>query len=243
MADTDYLPRRVQTAWSRAAVPESVKAMLLLHGNPEYCSMWDDFFGDALDAKYPADGGTGTQAPAISANADNGLFELVTQGNQATDSCILTTNRHWDGDRGIYFATRIKINAITSCKWSVGLGDEQTDTGPINSKASATFNISDFVGLSFDTADDTNVTVQSNGGSNDLNADTSFTLVADTYFVLEIVCKGNHASVFINGTQVGGGAEVIEGGVNLGPVWFVEQNDTPARTLGVDWWFITGPRS
>lgn len=245
MADTDYLPRRVQNAWSRAAVPESVKAMLLLHGNPEYFSMWDDFFGDALDAKYPADGGTGTQAPAISANADNGVFGLTTQGNQATDSCVLTTNRHWDGDRGIYFATRINVSTIADIKFSVGLGDEQTDTGPINSKASATFNISDFVGISYDTADDALLTVQSNGGTTDLNLDSdpAFTVVGGEWFVLEIVVKGNHASVFINGTQRGGGAEVVEGGVNLGPVWYVEQNAASAVTLEIDWWFCTGPRT
>lgn len=245
MADIDYLPRRIQTAWSRSAVPESVKAQLLLHGNPEYCSYWDDFLGDSIHDLYPANGGTGTQAVGVTA-ADNGTLTVATQGNQATDSAVQSgPGLHWDGDRGIYFATRFKVSAVTSVKFSVGLTDEQTDSGPINSKASATFNVSDFVGISFDTADDTLLTVQSNGGSTDLNADSSpaFTVAADTYLILEVVVKGNNASVFVNGTQIGGGADVVEGGVNMMPIWYIEQNDTAARTLTADWYVIIGPRA
>src|SRR3990167_3055981 len=129
MAANDYLPRRVQTAWSRAAVPESVKAMLLLHGNPEYCSHWDDFLGDSIHDMYPTNGGAGTQVVGVTA-ADNGTLTLTTQGNQATDSAIQTgPGLHWDGDRGIYFAALLSVSTVSNIKFSVGLTDEQTDTG------------------------------------------------------------------------------------------------------------------
>lgn len=243
MATTDFLPRRIDRAISRAAIPESLRSALVMGADsPEFCRWFDDFLGDALNARYPAVGGTGTEVAGITA-AIGGTATLATQGNQATDSAVLSgPGLHWDGDHSFYFAAKLKISAITNVKWSVGIADEQTDTGPINSKASATFNISDFVGLSFDTADDTNVTFQSNGGTTDANTNTSFTLVADTYFIVELVGRGNHVSVFINGSYATGGAEVIEGGVAMMPIFYIEQNDTAARTMTIDWMGIVGPR-
>lgn len=243
MATNSYLPRRADVAFSRLAIPENLKAALIMGADsPEYCRFFDDFLGDQVEDGYPANGGTGTQVVGVTA-AVNGTLTLASQGNQATDSAIQTgPGLHWNGDNSFYFLARAKISAVTTVKFSLGLTDEQTDTGPINSKASATFNVSDCAVISFDTADDTLLTLQTNGGTTDMNVDTAFTVAADTYFITEIVARGNHVSFYINGRYVGGGLEAIEGGVAMMPVFYVEQNDTAARTLTVDYFGIVGPR-
>jgi hypothetical protein len=243
MANTNFLPSRLDIAFSRLAFPESLKTLIAMQGNPAYCAWYDDFLGDEVDTKYPANGGTGTQVVGITA-AVGGTLTIASQGNQATDSGIQTgPGLHWNGDLGFYFIARAKISSLATVKFSLGVTDEQTDTGPINSKASATFNVSDLAVFSFDTADDTNLTLQTNGGTTDLNVDTTFTMVADTYTIFEIKAQDNHVSFYVNGRYVGGGAEVIEGGVAMMPVFYIEQNDTAARTMTVDWMGIVGPRS
>lgn len=244
MSNIHFLPRRADNAFSRLAAPEAMKTALLFGADiPEYCRWFDDFLGDQVKAEYPANGGTGTQVVGVTA-AIGGTLTLATQGNQATDSAIQTgPGLHWSGDTTLYFAARAKVSALTTLKFSIGLTDEQTDTGPINSKASATFNVSDCAVFSFDTADDTNLTVQTNGGSTDLNTDTTVTMAADTYFNFEIVAADNNVSFFVNGTYVGGGTEVIEGGTALMPSFYIEQNGTAARTMTVDWMGIVGPRA
>lgn len=242
MASTDFLPRKLHTAFDRLAMPEAAKALMALNANPAYCSGWDDFIGDAVNAIHPANGGTGTQVVGITV-APNGTLTLASQGNQATDSAIQHLwELNWNGDLGIYMLARFKLDAITNCKFSVGLSDEQTDTGPINSKASATFNVSDCAVVSFDTADDTNLTLQTNGGSTDLNSDSTYTVVADTWMILEIVARDNNVSFYMDGKYLGGGAGIIEGGTAMRPSFYVEQNDTAARTMTVDYCGIIGPR-
>lgn len=241
MADIDWLPSRVDAAWDRLALPENVKAILSLQGNPAYAAWFDHFLGDAVNGIYPSNGGTGTQVVGITA-AVGGTLTLTTQGNQATDSAIQSIlELNWDGDHGFYFACKAKVSTLTDVKFSIGMSDAQADTGPINSKGSATFHASDLAAFSFDTADDTNLTLQTNGGSTDLNFDTSHTMVADTYTIFEIKAQNNHVSFFINGKYVGGGAEIIEGGVAMQPYFYIEQNGAGAVTMTVDWVAIGGP--
>lgn len=246
MASTDFLPSRLQNAFDRLALPEAAKALMTLGPNPAYCSGWDDFIGDAVDAIHPSNGGTGTQVVGITV-APNGTLTLASQGAQATDSAIQHLwDLNWNGDLGIYMITRFKVSSLATVKFSVGLSDEQTDTGPINSKASATFHVSDCAVISFDTADDTNLTLQTNGGSNDMNTDIStsaFTLAADTFHILELRVQDNHVSFYMDGKFVGGGAEVIEGGVAMRPSFYIEQNDTAARTMTVDYCGVIGLRT
>lgn len=223
-------------------MPEAAKALFALNRNPAYCSAYDDFIGDAVDAIHPTNGGTGTQVVGITV-APNGTLTLASQGNQATDSAIQHLwDLNWNGDLGIYTIARWKVSSLATCKFSVGISDEQTDTGPVNSKGSATFNVSDCAVFSFDTADDTKLTLQSNGGSNDLNLDTDFTLVADTWYITELVVQDNNVSFYLDGKYLGGGTEIIEGGTAMRPSFYIEQNDTAARTMTVDYCGIIGPR-
>lgn len=244
MADIDFLPRKLHTAFDRLAMPEAAKALFALGPNPAYCSGWDDFIGDAVDAIHPTNGGTGTQVVGITV-APNGTLTLASQGNQATDSAIQHLwDLNWNGDLGLYMIARWKLDAITSCKFSVGLSDEQTDTGPVATKATPTFNVSDCAVFSFDTADDTNVTVQTNGKT-DISQDVSssvFTLAADTWIISEIVIQNDNASFYLNGKYVGGAADCVEGGVAMRPSFYVEQNGASARIMTVDYCGIIGCR-
>lgn len=244
MPGVDFLPRRLDKAFSRLAFPEAAKALLALHGNPEYCAWWDDFFGDALDARYAATVGTGTEVigvAAAGANAVGGAMSLATDAS-GTGTAGQGLSMNWNGDLGVYFIARLKLVTITDAKFEIGLTDAVDDDGAVNVKATPTFTATDCALFVFDTTDDTNVTFVSNGGTTDGNADASnFTLVADTYFIVEIVVQGNAASGYINGGYVGGGN--IEGGNNIGPWAYVEELSASARTLIVDYWGVLGPRT
>lgn len=246
MSSDNYLPRRIQDAWQRMAVPESVKAMLALHGNPAYVSFWDDFVGDSAGTwpasanwGYPATVGTGTEVIAISA-AVGGELTLTTAAS-ANDSAGQGVGLHWNGDLNCYFAARLKIDDITNSKFEIGLTDSVADDGAVATKATPTFTATDCALFVRDTTDDTNVTFVSNGGTTDGNADATFTIANDTYFIVEVVVSGNVASGYINGQLVGSGN--IEGGNALTPWAYCETLTTATRTLTLDWWLCIGPRS
>lgn len=246
MADINYLPRKIQKAFSRSAVPESVKAMLVLHGNPEYVSYWDDFLGDSAGTwpasanwGYPATVGTGTEAIALTA-AEGGVLDLTTSGSSG-DTAGQGVGLHWLGDNGVYYAARCKLDTITTAKFEIGLSDALNDDGAVLVKSVPSFTATDCAVFVFDTTDDTNVTFVTNGGSSDGNADATFTLVAATYFIVEIVIQNNTAAGYINGNLVGSGN--IEGGSLLSPWLYVETLAAATRTLSCDWQLCIGPRS
>lgn len=247
MADIDYLPRKLQTAFSRSAVPESVKAMLVLHGNPEYVSYWDDFVGDSAgtwpaDANwgYPATVGTNTEVIAL-AGGEGGTLTLTTAGSSG-DSAGQGLGLHWKGDNGVYYAARCKLDDTTSAKFEIGLTDSVADDGAVDTKATPTFTATDCAVFVYDTTDDTEVTFVSNGGSVDGAADaTDFTLANDTYFIVEIVIQNDTAAGYINGQLIGSGN--IEGGNLLSPWLYVETLTGATRTLTCDWQLCIGPRS
>mgnify|MGYP001589626636 CR=1 FL=1 len=246
MADINFLPRRIDKAFSRSAVPESVKAMLVLHGNPEYTSYWDDFVGDSAgtwpaDANwgYPATAGTGTEVIALGALEGGAL--VLTTGANANDSAGQGVGLHWKGDNGVYFAAKAKIDDITNAKFELGLTDSLADdAGAVATKATPTFTATDCAVLVLDTADDANVTFVSNGGTSDGNTDSTYTLANDTYFIVEVVVQNDTATGYINGQLVGSGN--IEGGNLLTPWLYVETNTTATRTLTVDWALCISPK-
>src|SRR3990167_3628956 len=202
MADIDFLPRRLDRAFDRLAFPEAAKALFAMQqGNPAYVPFWDDFVGDTAgtwpaDANwgYPATVGTGTQVLAPGALL-GGALELTTGAN-ADDSAGQALGLHWRGDNGIYFIARAKIDDITSSKFELGMVAAITgDTGAVATKATPTFQATigaNCAVMVFDTADDTEVTFVSNGGTTDGNADATFFDIAnDTYFILEIVVQND----------------------------------------------------
>lgn len=243
-----YLPRGMARAFSElGTTSERVKALLTLHGNPEYASHWDDFFGDGLDARYAADFGAGTQVVGVTA-AVGGTATLTTQGNQAADSAGLALGRHWSADLGFYFIARCKLSAITASKLEIGMvGATSGDTGAVATKATPTFNITDVAVFAFDTTEDTNLTFVSNGGATDANADWG-ALSADTFVTVEIVgggptaTTGDNVTGYVNNKRVGSGK--VDGSASLSPWAYVEQvGGAAARTLTIDYWGIVGRRS
>src|SRR5574341_488707 len=192
MPAVDFLPRRLYNAFSRMGVTEPVKGLLALQGNPEYVSFWDDFIGTRggtwpASTPYAATTGTGTEVIGIT-QAVGGTMTLTTGAN-ADDSAGQGLGLNWSGDRGFYFICRAKLDTITNAKFEIGMTDDEAgdDTGEVGTKATPTFNATDCALFVFDTTDDTNVTFVSNGGTTDANADATFTLAADTYFVIEVV--------------------------------------------------------
>ena len=252
MPAVDFLPRKLYNAFSRLGVAsEPLRGLLALHGNPEYCSWWDDFIGTRggtwpASTPYAATAGTGTEVIGIT-QAINGTMTLTTGAN-ADDSAGQGVGLNWSGDQGFYFIARLKLNTLALAKFEVGLTDATDDAvGAVATKATPTFTATDCALFVYDTVDDSNVTFVSNGGTTDANADASnFTLVADTYLVVEVVGKGatdttgDNVAGYLNGQLVGSGN--INGASALTPWVYVETNTTATRTVTVDYWAIIGPR-
>ena len=251
MSDINFLPRRLDRAFSRLAFPEAAKTLFAMQqGNPAYVSFWDDFVGDTAGTwpasanwGYPATVGTGTEVIGPGALL-GGALELTTGAN-ADDSAGQAVGLHWRGDNGIYFIARAKIDDITSAKFELGVVAAVTgDTGAVATKATPTFQATigaNCAVMVLDTTDDANLTFVSNGGSiADGNADATYTLANDTYFIVEIVVQNDTASGYVNGQLVGSGG--IEGGTLMTPWMYVETNTTATRTLTVDYIGCVGPR-
>src|SRR5512146_433332 len=241
MASLKFMPRKLQTAFSRLAMPEAAKAILTLVDNPEYCVWTDDFIGDALDARYASSVGSGTEVVGITAGV-NGLLTVATQGNADGDTAGVGLGLHWEGALGVYFAAYVKLNPITNAKFEIGLTDSTADDGAIDVKATPTFTATDCALFVYDTTDDTNVTfITCANGTVGANVDSTFTLAADTFFWVEIVVQDGQASGYINGQYVGGGA--ITSTAPLTP-WFYAGAVGAATgvTTTCDWLGIIGPR-
>src|SRR5512146_2469517 len=241
MASLKFMPRKLQTAFSRLAMPEAAKAILTLVDNPEYCVWTDDFIGDALDARYASSVGSGTEVVGITA-ASNGILTVATQGNSAGDSAGVGLGLHWKGDLGVYFVAYVKVSSGTSSKFEIGLTDSAADDGAIDVKATPTFTATDCALFVYDVTDDTNVTfITAQAGAVGANVDSTFTLVNDTFFWVEIVVQDGQASGYINGQYVGGGA--ITSTAPLTP-WFYAGavGAATAVTTTCDWFGIIGPR-
>lgn len=248
MPAVDFLPRKLYNAFSRGGfLSEPVKGLIALQGNPEYVAFWDDFMGDALDGRYAATVGTGTEVIGVTA-ALGGTMTLTT-GSVGSDTAGQGLGLHWNGDRGFYFISRLKCaTRITGVKFEIGMTDSVSDDGAVATKATPTFTATDCALFVLDTTEDAEVTFVSNGGTTDANADADdFTLVNDTYLVVEVVCKGatdttgDNVAGYLNGQLVGSGN--INGASPL-TIWaYIEDlAQSTATTLTVDYWGCVGPR-
>ena len=185
---------------------------------------------------------------------EGGTMTLTT-GSAGSDTAGQGLGLNWSGDRGFYFIARAKLaTRITGVKFEIGMTDAVNDDGAVLLKATPTFTATDCALFVFDTTDDGEVTFVSNGGTTDANQDADgtngavdFDIVNDTYFVVEIVCKGptdatgDNVAGYINGQYVGSGN--IDGASPLTPWAYVEDLATSAATtFTVDYWGVIGPR-
>lgn len=250
MPAIDYLPRRLYNAFSRGGfLSEPVKGLIALQGNPEYVSYWDDFLGTRggtwpASTPYAATVGTGTEVIGIT-QAVGGTMTLTTGAN-ASDSAGQGFGLNWSGDRGFYFIARCKLDTLATSKFEVGMTDAVGDDGAVTTKATPAFTATDCALFVRDTTEDTTITFVSNGGTTDADADSAVAVVADTYFVVEVVCKGptdttgDNAAGFVNGVRAGSGN--INGASPLTPWFYALTRTTATRTFTVDYWGCIGPR-
>lgn len=183
--------------------------------SPGRVAYFDDFIGDALDARWNIVEGTdsATSDAAILAGGIGGVLRFTTGDagtGLAADMIQMTQALQWQASNGgLAIEARFKLSAITTCYCFFGFTDVVTLEAPIISAASAdtfTTTASDAVGIMFDTrmstdnwwltgvAGDTDATMQNAGVAP----------VADTYEVWRIeIDSSGVAQFFRNGAAIG----------------------------------------
>lgn len=183
--------------------------------SPRYVSYFDDFVGDALDARWNIVEGTdsATSDAAILAGGMGGVLRFTTGDagtGLAADLIQMTQALQWQASNGgLFIEARFKLSQITEAYCFFGFTDVVTLEAPVISAGSAntlTTNASDGVGFMFDTrmtADTWWLTgVAANTDATAQN--TTYAPVADTYaqFRIELGTDGS-AVFYYNGKQVG----------------------------------------
>lgn len=216
-------------------------------------SRWeDDFQGDQMRYDGTAPGayqstasGTASATAAISTGVVNGAI-LLDAGTDNAGRSDLSWGLHYQAQLGAMYVARFKVPVITTRKFEIGLTDvlSGTDAGAVATKATPTFNATDFCGLVYDTNDDTNVTlIGAKAGVAATVADLSFTLVADTYyyFGVALVDENDAAYGFVldaNGRPLAEAAiraDAITSTVLLTPWLFIQNRAGNAGSMTVDW--------
>ena len=178
-------------------------------------AIFDDFIGDAMDAKWNIVEGTdsATSAESILAGGIGGVLRLTTGDagtGLAADMIQLTQALQWQASNGdLVIEVRAKLSAITVCYCFIGFTDVTTLEAPIESAASAntlTSNATDAVGFMFDTRMSTD-NWWLVGVATDVDAthqNTGVAPVADTYATFRVeVSSAGVATFYYNGAQVG----------------------------------------
>jgi hypothetical protein len=209
--------------------------------SPSMVAYFDDFIGDALDARWNIVEGTdsGVTDAAILAGGIGGVLRFTT-GNDGTglaaDMVQMTQALQWQSSNGGLVAqARFKLSAITTCYAFFGFTDLVTLEAPIESAASAdtlTSNATDAVGFMFDTRMSTD-NWWLVGVANDVDAthqNTGYAPVADTYetFRIELTAAGV-ATFYRNGLQVGTSMSgAVTAGADLTPTFNVSKTSVAA---------------
>lgn len=182
---------------------------------PTKVSYFDDFIGDALDARWNIVEGTdsATSDAAILAGGIGGIVRFTTGDagtGLAADLIQMTQALQWQASNGgLFVEARFKLSQITESYLFLGFTDVVTLEAPIISAGSAntiTTTATDALGFMWDTRMTTD-DIWLVGVANDVDAtlqDSGFALVADTFITLRVeVTAAGVASFFRNGIQVG----------------------------------------
>lgn len=223
-------------------------AQTLIAG-PQQVSLFDDFLGDAMDAKWNIVEGTdsATSAESILAGGIGGVLRLTTGDagtGLAADMIQLTQALQWQASNGdLVIEVRAKLSAITVCYCFIGFTDVTTLEAPIESAASAntlTSNATDAVGFMFDTRMSTD-NWWLVGVATDVDAthqNTGSAPVADTYATFRVeVSDAGVATFYYNGTQVGTAMTgAVTAAADLTPTIAVSKTATAASmTMDIDY--------
>ena len=217
--------------------------------SPSTVSIFDDFIGDAMDARWNIVEGTdsATSAESILAGGIGGVLRLTTGDagtGLAADTIQLTQALQWQASNGgLVFEARVKLSAITTCWAFLGFTDLVTLEAPIESAGSAdtfTTTATDAVGFMFDTRMTTD-TWWLTGVATDVDAvhqDSGFAPVAATYETLRVeVTAAGVASFYRNGIQVGTSmAGALTAAADLTPTIAVSKTSVAASmTMDIDY--------
>lgn len=227
--------------------------------DPEhYFTDFDDFVGDALDARYSGAKGSDAEGLAPTVATTGALrargHMLMNSGDStvvAESVSILTKSLAYKPSYGeIYLKTAIVIDDITDVAINVGFTDVLATTTleePFSiSGTTITSNATDAVCFVFDTAQ-TNDNWHIQGVKADADTAINNTGVAplpDTTISLEmIISEAGNVEFFINGQSYGIVGNAVTPTVLLTPVISVMARTTATRTLWADYLLITQSRS
>jgi len=210
----------------------------------DYDVFEDKFWGDAILGLYPSAKTNGTSAAVtFTEHNANGYLDLVS-GTDDNGYAGQGMGLQFTGDRGVLAEFIIVLPAdITTMKFEVGLSDADDDSGAVNVKATPTATATDFAVICFDSDDDTNFSfISAKGGTVVGTQDiTAHLPIVSTTYRIAVRVEGDSASAYINGTQVAGGAHLIEGGNKLTPWVFVQNRGGTSRTVQLHKWRVIQP--
>lgn len=204
-------------------------------------NVWKDmFWGDQIDAKYPA---ASTDTGTVTFTEHNLGHFLEFKSSAGNDKYAgQGVGLQWSGDRGILLQGIIVTPAaITAMKFEFGLSDADDDAGAVLDKSAETSTATDFAVIVYDTDDDANIAfVTATGGTVAATQDIVAAAVSTTYR-LAVRVEGDSCSAYLNGSQIAGGAHVLDGSVALTPWCFVQARSGTERILQLHQWSVIEP--
>jgi hypothetical protein len=223
--------------------------------DPAYGSMlFDDYLGDALDARWSGAAGTDPQAVAPAINMQvGGVVRLVSGDTTVVAESLssLTHGLNYRAQDGELIAqARIKlVGGIVTQEVFFGFTDVLATTTlelPFSiSGTTVTSNATDAVGFLFDTDATTDVwnCLGVKADADATRAQTTVAPVADAWVVLTLkVDKAGHAKFYIDGTYVGKVDNAVTATAALTPILCVMTRTTATRTVDADYIYTAKAR-
>lgn len=218
-----------------------------------YVRLFDDFLGDAIDARWSAAQGTDGQGAiaAVVAGTASGAARL-TSGDTTVVAESLSSMTHglnWKANQGgLVFEAKVTpapTGTVADVAYFIGLTDTLATTTleePATlATATITYNAADAVGFLYDTGATTDVfygvAVKATAGTAFANAVVGAAPVAATAITFKIeVSSTGAASFYVNGTLLGTIAAAVTATVALTPIVSVMARTTTVKTI--DWDYI-----
>jgi hypothetical protein len=209
----------------------------------DYTSWEDSFTGDALLPLYPAAKTNGTSAAVTFTEHNVNKYLSLVSGTADDGYAGQGVGMQYAGDRGVLLEGIVRTpSAVTTLKIEFGLSDADDDAGAVNVKATPSATATDFAVFIVDTDDDANIAfISAKAGTRTATQDIQAVAASTTYrFAIRV--EGDAVSGWLNGTQVAGGAHVIEGGTALTPWCFVQARaGSASRTIQLHKWRVLQP--
>lgn len=206
---------------------------LWARGSADYKHIQENFWGDALDAKYPAAKTNGTSAAVtFTEHNEDGYLELVS-GTDSAGYAGQGMGMQWTGTRGVLAEFIVRTpSAVTTLKIEVGLSDADDDAGAVNVKSTPSHTATDYAVFVVDTTDDANIAFISYNGTTGVATQDIQAIAASTTYRFAVRIVGASVQGFINGKLVSGGTHVITAATKLTPWVFCQARaGSASRTL------------